>query len=180
MRGVQGIEQSASVLGSNLRGVRVAFGPQAPSFGSWRWLGQDAVDAIHGACQSVVFDEVVPDADVVFLIKFKPDASALKALRRRSVLVYCPVDIYGDDREIEADEESLRQFDCIVAHSGDWLSGYRPMVLWCSWTILSSMSCLLLQFAEHQARSCGSVSPIRLSRLFSGRIPTRCRGNFGA
>ncbi|MDB5388455.1 MAG: hypothetical protein JWM11_4101 [Planctomycetaceae bacterium] len=96
--------------------LRVAFGPVAPEFGSWRWLGSDLCDALSKCCETQVFERAVPDCDVAVFIKFKPSAEVLQTLRNRASLVYCPVDIYGSTAEIEADSASLSSFDLIFAH----------------------------------------------------------------
>lgn len=97
--------------------LRVAFGPAAPEFGSWRWLGADLCDALTPRFNTAVFENVVPACDVAIFIKFKPSAEELLSLRNKAALVFCPVDVYGSATEIEADGSSLSCFDLIIAHS---------------------------------------------------------------
>lgn len=94
----------------------IAFGPEAPGFGSWEWVGQDLVEELGGA-HAVAFRDSVPECDVVVFIKFRPSAEELRVLRQRCFLLFCPVDIYGSAAEIDADVASLRLFDCIILHS---------------------------------------------------------------
>ncbi|MDB5387278.1 MAG: hypothetical protein JWM11_2924 [Planctomycetaceae bacterium] len=97
--------------------LRVAFGPAAPEFGSWRWLGSDLCDALAQRFDTTVFENTVPACDVAIFIKFKPSAVELRSLRNRAALVFCPVDVYGNPTEIEVDGSSLSCFDLIVAHA---------------------------------------------------------------
>ncbi|MCA9031885.1 MAG: hypothetical protein KDA66_13810, partial [Planctomycetaceae bacterium] len=111
--------------------MKIAFGPQADKFGSWKWIGQDLVDEL-GPERAAVFRYVIPPCDVVIFIKFKPSLPHLKALKPSRKLVYCPVDIYGSAAEIDADWESLQQFDCIICHAASlqkYFSAYSRTAL---------------------------------------------------
>lgn len=99
-----------------LNNIRVLFGPEAPSFGSWVWLGKDLVHSLTSCFSTGVFRQSIPDAEVVVFIKFLPEPSVLKELNERSVVVYCPVDIYGSAAEIDSDAEKLVCCDRIVVH----------------------------------------------------------------
>ncbi|REK25328.1 MAG: hypothetical protein DWQ41_12340 [Planctomycetota bacterium] len=96
--------------------LRVAFGPEAPAFGSWNWIGVDLCEALTGDCETVCFTNEVPDCDVAVFIKFLPPAPVLRQLRQRTRTVFCPVDIYGSAAEIDANSDALRQCDCVVIH----------------------------------------------------------------
>ena len=98
--------------------MRVAFGPEAPAFGSWEWVGADTCRALQElGCNTSVFRETVPDCDIAVFVKFKPDTEELRTLRHRCRLVYCPVDVYGSAADIDADAPSLACFDRILIHS---------------------------------------------------------------
>lgn len=97
---------------------RLAFGPEAPGFGSWDWIGADLCWALqHWGWETTVFHDEVPDVDVAVFVKFKPPLAELQRLRslRRS-LIYCPVDVYASAGEIDADADALRCFDRIIVH----------------------------------------------------------------
>lgn len=98
--------------------MRIAFGPSAPEFGSWRWLGADFVDALRTSCVATEFsgDPADIEADVVVFIKFKPPAETLSFIRSRARVVFCPVDIYANAAEIDNDCESLRCSDLVITH----------------------------------------------------------------
>ncbi|TWT43064.1 hypothetical protein KOR42_45240 [Thalassoglobus neptunius] len=96
--------------------MKLAFGPKAPGFGSWEWIGQDLINEL-GPDHAIAFDQEIPSCDAVVFIKFKPPLPFLRHLKRFVKLIYCPVDIYGSVAEIDADWESLRLFDCIVSHA---------------------------------------------------------------
>ncbi len=96
--------------------MEIAFGPEAPGFGSWEWVGQDLAQEL-GPERACTFRDVVPECEVVVFVKFKPSPDQLLSLRERCQLVYFPVDIYGSAAEIDGDSESLQQFDCVVSHS---------------------------------------------------------------
>ncbi len=94
----------------------VAFGPRAPEFGSWEWVGADIARALSESFATVTFRDTVPVCDVAIFIKFKPAASILQQLSQRSRIVYVPVDLYGSGSEIDGDRDALRHCDVIVVH----------------------------------------------------------------
>lgn len=102
--------------GKGRRQLSVAFGPRMPGFGSWDWVGADTAAALADQFDVQVFDEAIPDSDVVVFIKFKPGARVLKQLKQRSRIVYCPIDFYGSGAEIDADSPSLTLCDRILIH----------------------------------------------------------------
>lgn len=94
----------------------IAFGPEAPGFGSWEWIGEDLCRQL-GEGVATTFRERIPPCDVIVFVKFKPAVEQLRQLKRQAKLVYCPVDIYGSAQEIDDDWQSLRLFDAIIAHA---------------------------------------------------------------
>ena len=101
-----------------MKRLRFAFGPEASAFGSWEWIGADLSRELdRQGYETTTFRNTVPDCDVAVFVKFKPSAEDLTALRKTNrFLVYCPVDLYDSAVSIDADAESLQQFDLIVVH----------------------------------------------------------------
>ena len=109
--------------------MHIAFGPIAPEFGSWSWIGADLADALSDRHDVETFTNEAPVAETIVFVKFKPALDELHALSRHCTLVFCPVDIYGSAAEIDADWRSLRQCDLIVTHCerlGKYLAAYAP------------------------------------------------------
>jgi len=96
--------------------IKIAFGPEALGFGSWEWVGRELIEEL-GAERAVAFRDEVPECDVVVFVKFKPSVEELRRIHGRSLLVFCPVDIFGSVAEIDGDWESLSEFDCIISHA---------------------------------------------------------------
>ncbi|MBI3467732.1 MAG: hypothetical protein HY000_32390 [Planctomycetes bacterium] len=96
--------------------MRVAIGPENPSFPSWNRMGADLARELAADSDAAVFQDVIPDADAVVFIKFLPGPEELQEVRRRSAIVYCPFDVYGAAAEIDADALRLRCCDRIVVH----------------------------------------------------------------
>lgn len=97
--------------------IQLAFGPEAPAFGSWEWIGADLCRAVgHLGISTATFCDTVPDCDLAVFVKFKPRPEILSELKQRCRLAYCPVDLYGSAAEIDADAPSLRCFDRIIIH----------------------------------------------------------------
>jgi hypothetical protein len=96
--------------------LRIALGPENESFGSWNWLGIDLAQELGIDHEVSVFTNAIPNPDVVVFFKFMPDAASLRAIRGRSSIVFCPVDVYGSAAEIDADAERLRQCDRLIVH----------------------------------------------------------------
>jgi hypothetical protein len=107
----------------------VAFGPVAPEFGSWNWLGADLATALASEFLVATFTDSPPPYDVVVYIKFKPPLARWRELAQRARVVYCPVDVYGSAAEIDADWESLRLCHHIITHCErltKYFSPYAP------------------------------------------------------
>lgn len=98
--------------------MKVAFGPVMPGFGSWEWVGADTARELSKEWDTLVFDDPtdLPACDVVVFVKFKPSRAILKRIRKRSAVVYCPIDFYGSGTEIDSDAESLLCCDLILLH----------------------------------------------------------------
>jgi hypothetical protein len=97
--------------------TRIAFGPEAPEFASWEWIGADLCRALSQNYSTTTFCDDVPLCDVAVFIKFKTSADELTRLRQRCRLVYCPVDFYASASEIDGDSPSLECFDRIIVHA---------------------------------------------------------------
>lgn len=101
-----------------MKRLRVAFGPEAPAFGSWEWVGADLCQAlaVMGHATSV-FRDAIPDCDVIVFVKFKPSATELRQLRSdHRILIYFPVDLYDSAARIDLDSDALRSFHRIFVH----------------------------------------------------------------
>jgi hypothetical protein len=97
--------------------LRIAFGPEAPAFGSWEWVALDLCRGLNVlGIETSIFRDIPRDCDIGVFVKFKPGTQELATLRKRCRLVYFPVDVYGSAVEIDADAESLRCFDLILVH----------------------------------------------------------------
>lgn len=101
-----------------MKRLRVAFGPEAPAFGSWQWVGADLCQALAAMGHATsVFRDAIPDCDVIVFVKFKPSASELRQLRNDGrILIYFPVDLYDIAASIDLDCDSLRNFHRIIVH----------------------------------------------------------------
>lgn len=109
----------------------IAFGPENPEFGSWQWLGIDLARELARDHEVCVFRAQIPAVDVVVFLKFLPEADVLTAVRARSAVVYCPVDLYGSAAEIDGDVPRLRACDQIVVHCvrlRHYFSSYAPTI----------------------------------------------------
>lgn len=95
----------------------IAFGPEMPDWGSWRWVGSDLAGELLGSYQTAFFsgDEVQPSAAVV-VVKHMLSPTVWQQLAARSGLIYCPVDFYGDSSQVEADAGMLRLCSRVVVH----------------------------------------------------------------
>jgi hypothetical protein len=95
----------------------VAFGPEAPGWGSWHWLGDDLRDELSSAFRTTSFrDGPPPEADVVVVVKHAPPPEWVERAARRSAVVYCPVDYYPSAAAVAADAALLRLCSRIVVH----------------------------------------------------------------
>lgn len=101
----------------------IAIGPELPEFGSWNWLGADLIATLSDRFEMRAFREEIPAADVCVFLKFLPPSDILERIREQSLIIFCPVDVYGSAAEIDGDAERLLSCDRIVVHC-DPLSRY--------------------------------------------------------
>ena len=53
-----------------MKRLRVAFGPEAPAFGSWEWVGADLCQALAAVGhETTTFRDAVPNCDVIVFVK---------------------------------------------------------------------------------------------------------------
>ena len=110
--------------------LRVAFGPEFPSAGSWEWIGEDLSRALASDFEVTFFGKDIPSCDIAVVVKFGLPANALRDASRRSALVYCPIDRYGSCPEIDADFESLRCYHRVLLHCRElraYFQSYAPV-----------------------------------------------------
>jgi hypothetical protein len=101
----------------NDRGLTVAFGPIAPGWGSWDWVGSDLVTALAGDFRTRSFPAwEVPRCDALVVVKHPPPPGWLDRLDRHTAVVYCPVDAFGQAAEIDAAAPWLRRCDRVLVH----------------------------------------------------------------
>lgn len=93
----------------------VAIGP-ASEFGSWRWIGADLGQSLANRFQVSEFANDVPACDIVVFVKFLPPLERLRAIAKRSLVMYCPVDCYSSCLNVDADWASLRLCGRIIVH----------------------------------------------------------------
>ena len=110
------------------RGIRVAIGPENPSFGSWQWVARSLMDGLQAPFETVSFrhaDEAAECAVIVF-VKFLPPLEMIRRLSENSALIYMPIDRYGSAAEIDGDRQSLRLFRSVLSHSPRLLRYLQP------------------------------------------------------
>ncbi|MFO0824981.1 MAG: glycosyltransferase [Gemmataceae bacterium] len=97
--------------------LSVAIGPVMPGWGSWDWVGTFLVEQLQGPFRTTTFQAgEIPRADLVAIVKHAPPPEWVEAVSKKSAIIYCPIDWYGDPREIEADSVWLRKCARIVVH----------------------------------------------------------------
>ncbi len=104
----------------------LAFGPELPHFGSWQWLGADLQRGLSHEFEARSFSTEIPPTDIVVIIKFLPSLETLQVLRRSSRIVFCPVDVYFNDIEIQQDAQRLKLCHAIVTHAPSLQAYFRP------------------------------------------------------
>lgn len=121
--------------GTNLRSGRmprttrpsVAVGPIMPGWGSWDWVGRFLVEHLGRRFRTSTFGPWQPaTADVVIVVKHVPPPEWVAGVRRRSPIVYCPIDWYADAAQIEADAEWLRACQKVVVHCRRLVPFFEP------------------------------------------------------
>lgn len=99
--------------------VKISIGPEIEEAGSWNWVGKDLMEFLSESqiYQANSFQNELPQSDVFIFVKWLPERDTLKALAKRSLVIYCPIDVYGGGAEIDADWERLRCCDRVIVHS---------------------------------------------------------------
>jgi len=98
-----------------------------PGFGSWEWVGADSAEFLSSDFEVRVFDDAIPPADIVVLVKFKPAIEVMRAVSSQSTIVYCPIDFYGSSDEIRSDAASLELCDLILVHAERLRPHFQPL-----------------------------------------------------
>ena len=95
----------------------VSFGPVAPGWGSWDWVGADLAEALSGEIDVRVYQAwELPHAQVVVVVKHQPPAEWVETVARQARLIFAPVDGYGSVAEIDRDAGWLRR--CFLGPHG--------------------------------------------------------------
>src|SRR6267143_2373894 len=101
-------------------------GPRVVGFGpvrdvpSWGWIGFDTARELSKYYDVVIYDSwLTPlDCDVLFVVKQRPPKRFMSdAQRRRTKIVYCPLDAYRDHDHLARDADVLRACEMVVLHS---------------------------------------------------------------
>lgn len=99
--------------------TRIAFGPRT-SAPSWDWVGVRVARQLSADFDVAFFDDFVrvPDADIVVIVKVQPPAEFIDlARKKRSNLVYIPIDRYRSEQEIRDDAKFLEACELVLLHS---------------------------------------------------------------
>lgn len=96
----------------------LAIGPKTQR-ASWSWLGEDTAEELRRYFDVTTYAlSEVPVADVIVAIKHPPSSQLLEsAKRRRSRVIYLPVDRFYSTSQIEGEATVLRQCDLILLHT---------------------------------------------------------------
>src|SRR6185437_983561 len=106
LSGTRGIE--GSTMPPTVR-PQLAIGPVMKGWGSWEWVGVFFYSYLVDSFQTITFNAWdIPDADAVIIIKHPPPQAWADEIARRSALIYCPVDFYGDSKSINEDAKWLK------------------------------------------------------------------------
>jgi glycosyltransferase involved in cell wall biosynthesis len=88
-----------------------------PGWGSWDWVGTFLLEQLTAAFNTSTFEQwKAPEADAVVVIKHVPPAEWVERVKRRSAVIYCPIDQYGAPTEIDADAGWLRACARVIVH----------------------------------------------------------------
>lgn len=106
--------------------TRIAFGPRTAA-PSWDWVGVRVARHLSADFDVAFFDDFarIPDAEIVVIVKVQPPPEFVDLVRkRRSNLVYLPIDRYRSEREIRDDAPFLEACGLILLHS----EALRPFI----------------------------------------------------
>ncbi len=99
-----------------------------PGWGSWDWVGTFLVEHLQGPFRTSTFDPwQIPSADIVVIVKHAPPGEWIEEVSRRSAVVYCPIDWYGDAADIDADASWLRKCARVVVHCHRLKPHFAPL-----------------------------------------------------
>ena len=105
----------------------VAFGPEAPGWGSWDWVGSDLGRAMSGDFTTQIFHAwQEPEADGVVVIKHALPPDWVEHVARRSALIFAPVDFYSGIVAIDADASLLRHCNRVLVHCDRLRRYFKP------------------------------------------------------
>jgi hypothetical protein len=105
----------------------VAFGPEAPDWGSWDWVGADLARALDETFSVRTFQPwEIPECEVVVTVKHQPPMEWVDQVTRRARLIYAPVDGYGSAAEIDQDASWLRRCFRVVIHCERLRKYFQP------------------------------------------------------
>ena len=106
-----------------------AFGPEAPGWGSWNWIGADLARALARVFATQTFRAwEIPDCDVVIVVKHPPGIEWVERVARSAAIIYAPVDAYDSAAAIDSDALWLRKCDRIVVHCDRLRKYFTPYV----------------------------------------------------
>ena len=105
----------------------VAFGPVMPNWGSWEWIGEETSCELSKYYHTINYNlGQSPQCDILFVIKHIQSEDWLEQMAKRCAIIYCPVDFYGGEAEIKADQRLLRKCSKILVHSKQLMSYFEP------------------------------------------------------
>jgi hypothetical protein len=120
----------------------IAFGPEL-NRPSWDWAGFDIGREMSKYYSVIFFDknvDYVPQCDLVIFIKNKPDSKIWENAKHRSIkIVYCPIDVYRDQSNINSEADFLRECEAVLVHCERLLPTFKPF-------------CKIIEFVEHHNR----------------------------
>src|SRR6266540_621306 len=106
----------------------LAVGPVMPGWGSWDWVGAFILKHLNGPCRTSSFKPwEIPTADVVVIVKHAPPIEWIESVFRRSAVVYCPIDSYGDPVEIDVDAVWIRKCARVVVNCHRLTPYFAPL-----------------------------------------------------
>jgi glycosyltransferase involved in cell wall biosynthesis len=88
-----------------------------PGWGSWEWIGADLAAALGKSDPVSTFPAWThPNADVVLVVKHPPPPDWVERITKKAVLIYMPVDFFGDAAQITQNAGWLKLCQRIVIH----------------------------------------------------------------